>query len=124
MIRPNQSRPKETTMRSYQIDEFTPEQMETINARFTEKGFASSIPLLFQIPLPDDLMGPEQTEHAESCGPFYMAVETGKDWLRLEFLVRARQILRCSCVAYATKEQRDFMMDYIDTTLKEWDIPV
>jgi hypothetical protein len=111
-------------MRSYQIDEFTPEQMETINARLTGKGYASSIPQLFQIPLPDELMGPDQAGHADSCGPFYMAVETGKDWLRLEFLVRARQILRCSCVAYATKEQRDFMMDYIDSTLREWDIPV
>ena len=53
-----------------------------------------------------------------------MALETGRDWVRLEFLVRARQILRCSCVAYATKEQCDYMMDYLDTTLKEWDIPV
>ncbi|PIE69412.1 MAG: hypothetical protein CSA21_01900 [Deltaproteobacteria bacterium] len=111
-------------MRSYQIDELTQEQMDTINARFAAKGFGCSLPNLFQIPLPDNLMGPEQIDHATSCGPFYMAVETGKDWLRLEFLVRAREILRCSCVAYATKEQRDFMMEYIDTTLKEWDIPV
>lgn len=111
-------------MRSYQIDEFTPEQIETIIKRFTEKGFASSIPQLFQIPLPEDLCGPEQKDHRESCGPFYMALETGRDWVRLEFLVRARQILRCSCVSYATKEQCDYMMDYLDTTLKEWDIPV
>lgn len=111
-------------MRSYQIDEFTPEQIETIIQRFTDKGYASTIPQLFQIPLPDDLMEAEQKEHAAQCGPFYMALETGRDWIRLEFLVRARQILRCSCVASATKTQRDYMMEYLDTTLKEWDLPV
>ena len=111
-------------MRSYQIDEFTPEQIETIIQRFTAKGYASTIPQLFQIPLPDNLAGPEQKEHAASCGPFYMALETGRDWIRLEFLVRARQILRCSCVSYATQDQRDYMMDTLDATLREWDIPV
>jgi hypothetical protein len=112
------------TMRSYQIDEFTPEQIATIIKRFTGKGYASAISQLFQIPLPAELWSPEQKEHADSCGPFYMAIETGRDWVRLEFLVRAQQILRCSCVAYATKEQCEYMMDYLDTTLREWDIPV
>jgi len=65
------------TMRSYQIDEFTPEQIATIIKRFTGKGYASAISQLVQIPLPAELWSPEQKEHADSCGPFYMAIETG-----------------------------------------------
>jgi len=38
--------------------------------------------------------------------------------------VRAQGKLRCSCVAYATPEQRAHIMDYMDNLLRELDITV
>ena len=41
-----------------------------------------SIEHLYHFNLPPALLSPMQQEHAAECGPFYMAVETGRDWVR------------------------------------------
>jgi hypothetical protein len=53
-----------------------------------------------------------------------MAVETGRDWVRLELLVRAKRILRCACIAYATPEQQEYMISYLENLLTELGIPL
>jgi hypothetical protein len=53
-----------------------------------------------------------------------MAVETGRDWVKLELLVRAKRILRCACIAYATPEQQEHMVSYLENLLKDLNIPL
>ncbi|WP_243312882.1 hypothetical protein [Fundidesulfovibrio agrisoli] len=111
-------------MRVYQIDELTREDVEKVEARLVQKGWTGSIKGMYYVPIPEEFLGPEQREHLESCGPFFLPLETGDGWIRLELLVRARQILRCSCVAYANAAMREHMIDSLDVLVRELDIAV
>lgn len=111
-------------MRAYTVDELSPEDVEKIEEALARKGWTGSIKGMYYIPVPDDRLGPEQREHAQSCGPFFLPLETGDGWVRLEMLVRSRQILRCSCVAYACRELREHMIDLVDGLIRELDIAV
>ena len=111
-------------MRAYLIDELTAEDVEKIEKRLTQQGWTGSISGIYYVPIPEELLGPEQTEHAASCGPFFLPLETGDGWVRLELLVRARQILRCSCIAYANPRIREQMIEQLDSLIRELDIAV
>jgi hypothetical protein len=111
-------------MRAYTIDELTDEDVAKIEDRLTQKGWTGSIKGMYYVPIPGEYLGPDQKEHAESCGPFFLPLETGDGWVRLELLVRARQILRCSCVAYANPTLREHMVDMLDSLIRELDIAV
>ncbi len=111
-------------MRSYFIDELAPEDVKRIKAHLDHKGLAGSLEGIYYLPVPEKLLSPEQQEHLAACGPFILPLETGEDWVRLEFLVRARAILRCSCVAYAHPALREYMVDSLDALIKELDIAV
>lgn len=110
-------------MRTFVIDEITPEDMEKLESWLKEQELMS-IEHLYHFHLPPTLLSPMQQEHAPECGPFYMAVETGRDWVRLELLVRAKRIVRCACIAYATPEQQEYMISYLENLLKDLHIPV
>lgn len=108
-------------MRSFLIDEIMPEDMAKLDSWLREQEL-QSIEHLYHFHLPPKLLSAAQQEHAKDCGPYYMAVETGRDWVKLELLVRAKRILRCSCIAYATPDQERHMVDYLENLLRELDI--
>lgn len=111
-------------MRVYTVEELYPEDVAKIEERLRQKGWTGSISGMYYIPIPEEHLGPEQKEHLDSCGPFFLPLETGENWIRLELLVRARKILRCSCVAYANPGLREHMIDLLDSLIKELDIAV
>ncbi len=110
-------------MRLYVIEDLRPDYLQRIKAALTERGLAGSIDDIFWLPAPADMLSQEQQEHKD-CGPHIMSLETGDSWLRLELLVRGRGRIRCSCVQYASPQLREHMIDWLDTLLKELDIPV
>ena len=110
-------------MRSFLIDEIAPQDMEKLESWLKEQEL-QSIERLYHFNLPPRLLTPTQQEHAPQCGPFYMAVETGQDWVKLELLVRAKQIMRCACIAYATPEQQEYMIAYLENLLADLAIPL
>ena len=110
-------------MRSFLIEEITPEDMEKLETWLKEQNLMS-LAHLYHFNLPPKLLSPIQQEHAAECGPFYMAVETGRDWVKLELLVRAKRILRCACIAYATPEQQAHMISYLENLLADLHIPI
>lgn len=110
-------------MRSYFLDELYPEHLALLAQALAEKGMSGSLDGLFFLPVPEELLDAEQVEHMAECGPYALALEVGDEWARLEFLVRARGKLRCSCVRYANAGQRAYAMDWLDTLLRGLDIP-
>jgi len=110
-------------MRLYVVEDLQPEYLTRLKAALDERELAGSVEGIFWLPVPESMLSPEQQEHA-SCGPHAMALEVGPSWLRLELLVRARSTIRCSCIQYAQPELRAHMIDWVDTLLKELDIPV
>lgn len=107
-------------MRTYVIDEIMPEHMPLIQERLDSMELgAPGMPGLYWLPVPADMLSEIQVEHQESCGPHCMALELGEGYLRLELLVRARNMLRCACIAYAGPKLERHMMDYIDSMMTD-----
>ncbi len=101
-------------MRAYTIDSLTPEQSTKITELLEAMELGSGIEGVFWLPIPEHLHSPLQKEHLSSCGPYVMAIDVEKSFVQLEFLVRARNALRCDCVCYASPELEQYMMRYVD----------
>ncbi len=111
-------------MRVYVIDELLREQVQLIEKAMKAKGWTGGVEGIYYLPLPQELLDPDQAEHLAECGPFFLAVEVLPEALRLELLVRAANIIRCSCIRYATPVQRNHMIDFFDAFIRGLDIPV
>jgi hypothetical protein len=103
-------------MRQFSIDELTREEQANIDSYLRRTIKPGPIDGLFWLAIPQDLLGAAQQGH-DSCGPFYFAIELQEDAVRFEFLVRSQTNLHCSCIAYATPGQRDFLLQFAETLL-------
>jgi hypothetical protein len=52
------------------------------------------------------------------------AVELEETRLSIELLVRTRNRIRCNCIAYATPEQRNWLIRRVDDMLEQLGISV
>jgi hypothetical protein len=98
-------------MRAYLIDEIDPPDMQKLTGFLKENAMKSSLDNLFWIRIPDDILSETQFEH-HSCRPHVFAVELGRDWLKLELFVRSLKTMQCTCPAYATPQQKDFIINF------------
>jgi hypothetical protein len=100
-------------MRQYQLDEIARMDIPRVREYLNQHAVASSLDGIWWVDLPEDLLNPEQFSHPD-CRPFRFAVELGDDFVRFEFLIRSRATMRCSCIGYATRQQRDFILAFAD----------
>lgn len=118
-------------MRSYLIEDLAEDDINKIGDALTELQLRGPLDGIYYLPLPKELLQPEQEEHLDECGPFFMALELiegasemSECQVKLELLVRARNKIRCSCVSYATAPQRKHMIEYLDQFIEELEISV
>ena len=104
-------------MRMYRIDELAPHEVKKIVERLKEMDLASSVDEIFWLPLPAALLSEEQKKHVSICGPYVMGLEVQENAVNLEFLVRSRTTLHCSCVGYAAPALMLHMIEYLDSLL-------
>ena len=105
-------------MRKYVIVELSKEERANIESylkRTLQPGPMSGI---YWIEMPQYLHSGDQCEHKD-CGPYFFAVELEDEAVCFELLVRSQSNLHCSCIAYATPAQRDFVLRLVDQMLKE-----
>jgi hypothetical protein len=105
-------------MRQFVIDELSREEMDNLESYLKRTLKAGPMEGIFWLELPRDLYGKAQTGH-EECGPFYFGLELGRNKLICELLIRSQSNLHCSCISYATTEQRQLLLDFIDRMLEE-----
>lgn len=105
-------------MRQLLIDDLSQEERDNVESYLKRTLKSSLVKDMFWLALPDDLLGESQDGHAD-CGPFYFGVELGKDNVSFELLVRSESNLHCSCISYATKDQRDFVLGFVDRLVDE-----
>jgi hypothetical protein len=105
-------------MRQYLLDEMPRDDVARVRDYLNQHAIAAGIADIWWIDLQEDLLSPEQFDHRD-CRPHRFAVEVGDDFVRFEFLIRSLQTMRCSCIAYATRQQRDFIMGYADRLVEE-----
>lgn len=115
-------------MRAYYVEDLRDETLATIEEHFKKEGFKAPIEDIYYLSIPSDLLTDEQKEHFDKCGPYFLGLEVMRNLagnkLKMELLVRAQSIIRCSCVSYCTPEQRNHMIDYLDDMIKSLDIAV
>jgi hypothetical protein len=105
-------------MRQYQLDEIAKPDIPRIREYLNAHAAASRLNDIWWVDLPEDLLSPLQFEHPD-CRPFRFAVELGDDFVRLEFLIRSQQTMRCACIGYATRQQRDFILAFADRLVEK-----
>jgi len=115
-------------MRTYLIEDLIDEDYDKVIKAFDELELKGPINGIYYIPIPEKLLQQEQQDHLNECGPYFMALESIKDLsgnlLKLELLTRSRNKIRCSCISYATSEQRNHMIEYLDQFIEELEISV
>lgn len=105
-------------MRQLLIDEISFLERDNLDSYLKRTLSPGPLDGVFWLSVPPDLLGPEQIGH-EECGPFYFAVILEEKAVRFELLVRSQSNLHCSCIAYATEAQRNFVLEFADRMLAE-----
>ncbi len=105
-------------MRQYLLDEIRRDDLSRIRDYLNEHAGASGLEDVWWVDLAEDLLSPEQFSHPEHH-PFRFAVELGDKFVRFEFLIRSRETMRCSCIGYATRPQRDFILAFADRLVED-----
>ena len=105
-------------MRQFIIDDLSREEMDNLETYMNNKLDAGAMDGMFWLNVPEDLEAESQQGH-EDCRPFCFGFELTRDRMIMELLVRSRSNMHCSCIAYATKTQRDFALAFLDTMFAE-----
>ncbi len=105
-------------MRQIVIDELSPMERDNIDSYLKRSLKQGAMVDLYWLELPPDLLSSPQQGH-EDHGPFFLGVELDNHSVKFELLVRSQSNLHCSCIAYASSSQRQFVFDFIDRMVKE-----
>jgi hypothetical protein len=105
-------------MRYYLIDEISPSHMRGAKEFLKKTAEISSLESLFWVRFPSDLLTEAQYAH-KACQPHVFAVETGPNWIKFEFFVRTLSSMRCTCPAYCSRQQRDFVISFANSMIEE-----
>ena len=105
-------------MRQFVIDELSREERANIESYLKRTLKPGPLSGIFWVEVPRDLLSGEQQSH-EECGPYFFAVELEDESVTFELLIRSQSNLHCSCIAYATPPQRDFILRFVDRMLQE-----
>lgn len=105
-------------MRQIVIDELSPMERDNIDSYLKRSLKPGPMMGLYWIELSPDLLAEAQRGH-DDCGPFFLGVEVEQQSVRFELLVRSKSNLHCSCIAFATPAQCQFVLDFIDRMVTE-----
>jgi len=100
------------------LDEIMRGDIPRVREYLNEHAIAAGLEGIWWVDLPEDLLSPDQFSHRD-CRPHRFAVELGDDFVRFEFLIRSKQTMRCACIGYATRPQRDFILAFADRLVAE-----
>lgn len=105
-------------MRQYVVDELRAEDHRKIKAFLDEKYGESPLLGVYRIPLDLSLLSDTQASHRD-CQPFCFSIDLEPDRISFEFLIRSPKQLKCSCTAYATKAQREWIIQFADSIFEQ-----
>jgi hypothetical protein len=108
-------------MKAYFLDEIASENMNKITEFLKGNASRSTMEQVFWVKFPKDLLSSIQFQHT-ACQPHAFAVELGSDWVKLEFLVRSLETMKCDCAAYCTDPQRDYIINFADRMLDQLEV--
>jgi hypothetical protein len=110
-------------MKQYSIDQLGIADHAAIQSYLERNYPGPGLEGLYWVPLATDLLTDLQRAHAD-CQPHYVALELLPDRLVCELLVRSRLRMRCDCMAYADRRQRNWLIDLADGLLSQLGVTV
>ncbi len=105
-------------MRQYVIDQLKPEERDKIKAYLEQYCEPAGLDGMFWLHVPLEVLSETQRDH-QGCQPHCVGIELREQEVKIEFLVRSRNKIRCECIAYALPHQRDYIINFIEQMLKE-----
>lgn len=100
-------------MKQYVIDGLRLEDYHKLKKYLDDNLASSALGGIWWLELDKDILTDTQKEHA-GCSPHLFALMLEETYLSCELLVRIKKNIKCDCMAYATKAQRDWLIDQAD----------
>ena len=100
-------------MKQYVIDELRVGDSDKLKTHLEQRFGPADLGDIFWIPIDSKVSSETQTSHT-GCKPHYFALELRDSSLACELLVRTRNRIRCDCIGYATRVQRNWIIKLID----------
>ncbi len=110
-------------MKQYVVDQLRLADERRVREFLERRYGPPELGAIFWVPLGEELLSPLQSAHRD-CRPHCAALELEAGRLSLELLIRSRRRLRCSCIAYASRAQREWLIAQVDAMLEELTISV
>ncbi|MFO7752095.1 MAG: hypothetical protein R6V41_03120 [Desulfobacteraceae bacterium] len=110
-------------MKQYVIDGLQPEELKTLKSYLDRKLETTPIAGTYWLELDRRVLGPMQKDH-EQCGPHVFALVLEQDSLLCEFLVRIKNKIKCDCMGYANRDQREWLIETVDSMFTELNIDI
>jgi hypothetical protein len=105
-------------MKQYVIDGLRPQDYNRLKEYLDEYTQAAGIVGIYWLPLEKGILTPVQMDHRD-CAPHVFALKLETTYLACELLVRTCKHIRCDCMAYATREQKNWLIDQTDAILEK-----
>jgi hypothetical protein len=105
-------------MKQYVVDELRPSDHDILKAYLDEHLANASLEGLYWKTIDNSLLTQKQATHTQ-CAPFCFALVLTPEKLTCELLVRTRNRVRCDCMEYATTEQRNWLVQWVDNVFNE-----
>ena len=105
-------------MRVYLIDGLRLNDYKKLKDYFDEHLESSPLGEIYWLALDKQILTPIQKKHKD-CHLHVFALMLEETSLSSEFLVRIKNKIKCDCMGCATKEQRSWLMDYVDDIFKK-----
>lgn len=110
-------------MKQYIIDQLRESDFHLIRGYLKENADPTIMEGIYWVDLPEELYTDVQKAHKD-CQPFYFAVNLHRDYVGFEWLIRSRIAFRCQCIGYATRDQRNYIIDFADRMLDDLNIRI
>ena len=110
-------------MKQYMVDGLRLQDYTKLKAYLDKHLESSSLGGIYWLEVDPSILTETQKKHS-GCGPHVFALMLEENYLSCELLVRIKKNIKCDCMAYATKEQRDWLIDQADAILESLDIHI
>ncbi len=108
-------------MKQYVIDGLSLKDYTALKEYLDKHLDTAPIGGIYWLELDRETLTPEQAAHTD-CHPHVFALMLEESYLSCELLVRIKTNIKCDCMGYATKEQRDWLVDWADAVLEHLSI--
>jgi hypothetical protein len=110
-------------MKQYVIDGLRPNDFNELKKYLDSNFEVSTIDSIYWVELDEEILTPIQKKCVD-CKPHVFAFMLENDKLSAELLVRVKTKIRCDCMGYAILEQREWLINKMDSILEELDIQI